>query len=61
MEAAGKDLHSHVLCCKVALILSKAAKFVTVNTCDLTGLVAMPSNSDLLGPLPTPIEKTVTP
>ena len=52
---------SQVFCFNEALIESNALKFVTVNTCDLSGSVAIPFSSDLLGPLPTPIEKTVTP
>ena len=60
-EQTSTSLPSHVLWASVDLIVSKALKLVTVNTCVLSGSVAMEFNSAIVIPLPTPTENTVTP
>ncbi len=54
-------LPSHALFTRDPLIEFRELKSVTSNTCLESGSVAMPFNSVVLTPLPTPMEKTVTP
>ena len=54
-------LPSHVFFDREPLMLLREAKLLTLNTCVLSGSVAMAFSSASLIPEPTPMEKTVTP